>query len=418
MPPSPNLPKMVQLLIVVSVAAAVAVFFGLKTFTGWLAGKSDTESAETQSPKSESSFRPTDSQWQSLKIEAVQLKTFQNRHRTDGKIANDDDATTPVLSPYSGRVTKLFVKAGDEVKQGQPLLEVEATELVQAQSDLISAVSALHTAQAQLNLAQTTEKRQHDLYDSKGAPLKDWQQSQVDLASAEGTFRSAQIALAAVRNRLRILGKNDAEIAAIENAPDALNLSAEAMVFAPINGTVTQRQVGLGQYITSASNGGSSPIFSIGDMTKVWLLANVPEEDTPSMRVGDPVEVHVLAFPDRRFSAKLTYVAASIDPNTHRLTVRAEVENPDGVLKPEMFASFSIIIGDAVDSPAVSEEGVVYEGETARVWIAGKDKTLSLRQIRPGWVQDGMVQILEGVQAGEQVVTSGSLFIDRAAHSD
>jgi membrane fusion protein, heavy metal efflux system len=126
MPPSPNLPKMVQLLIVVSVAAAVAVFFGLKTFTGWLAGKSDTESAETQSPKSESSFRPTDSQWQSLKIEAVQLKTFQNRHRTDGKIANDDDATTPVLSPYSGRVSKLFVKAGDEVKQGQPLLGVEA----------------------------------------------------------------------------------------------------------------------------------------------------------------------------------------------------------------------------------------------------------------------------------------------------
>ncbi|MBV8097842.1 MAG: efflux RND transporter periplasmic adaptor subunit, partial [Verrucomicrobia bacterium] len=271
---------------------------------------------------------------------------------------------------------------------------------------------------AQLNLAQTTEKRQHDLYDSKGAPLKDWQQSQVDLATAQGAFRSAQIALAAVRNRLRILGKSDADIAAIENAPDALNLSPEAMVFAPIGGVVTQRQVGLGQYINSAANGGSSPIFSIGDMTKVWLLANVHEDDAPSIRVGDPVEVHVLAFPGRRFSAKLTYVAASIDPNTHRLPVRAEVENPDGVLKPEMFANFSIIIGNAVDSPAVPEEGVVYEGDTARVWIAGKDKTLSLRQIRPGWVQEGMVQVLEGVQAGEQVVTSGSLFIDRAAHSD
>jgi CheY-like chemotaxis protein len=190
------------------------------------------------------------------------------------------------------------------------------------------------------------------------------------------------------------------------------------MVFAPIDGVVTQRQVGLGQYINSAANGGSSLIFSIGDMTKVWLLANVHEDDAPSMRVGQPVEVHVLAFPGRRFSAKLTYVAASIDPNTHRLPVRAEVENPDGALKPEMFASFSIIIGNSVDSPAVPEEGVVYEGETARVWIVGKDKTLSLRQIRPGWVQDGMVQVLDGVQAGEQVVTSGSLFIDRAAHSD
>ena len=83
-----------------------------------------------------------------------------------------------------------------------------------------------------------------------------------------------------------------------------------------------------------------------------------------------------------------------------------------------MFENFSFIIGISVDSPAVPEEGVVYEGETARVWIAGKDKTLSLRQIRPGWVQDGMVQVLDGVKAGEQVVTSGSLFIDRAAHSD
>jgi cobalt-zinc-cadmium efflux system membrane fusion protein len=415
---SPKLPRALQLLIVAFLAAAIVVAFGLRSLLGLFAEKPSAETAEPLAPSSPNSFRPTDSQWQSLKIETVQLKTFQNQHTTDGKIANDDDATTPVFSPFSGRVTKLFVKAGDQVKQGQPLLAVEATELVQAQNDLINAVSTLHTTQAQLNLAQTTEKRQHDLYDSKGAPLKDWQQSQVDLATAQGSFRSAQIALAAVRNRLRILGKSDADIAAIENAPDALNLSPEAMVFAPIGGVVTQRQVGLGQYINSAANGGSSPIFSIGDMTKVWLLANVHEDDAPSMRVGDPVEVHVLAFSGRRFSAKLTYVAASIDSNTHRLPVRAEVENPDGALKPEMFANFSIIIGNSVDSPAVPEEGVVYEGDTARVWIAGKDNTLSLRQIRPGWVQDGMVQVLEGVQAGEQVVTSGSLFIDRAAHAD
>src|SRR6201987_215290 len=415
---SPKLPRPVQLLIVAVIAGAIVVLFGLQSFIGLFAGKPNADAAEAQPSPSPNSFRPTDSQWQSLKIETVKLKTFQDQHTTDGKIANDDDATTPVFSPYSGRVTKLFVKAGDEVKQGQPLVAVEATELVQAQNDLINAVSTLHTTQAQLNLAQTTEKRQHDLYDSKGAPLKDWQQSQVDLATAQGSFRSAQIALSAVRNRLRILGKSDADIDAIENAPDALTLSPEAMVFAPIGGVVTQRQVGLGQYINSASNGSSTPIFSIGDMTKVWLLANVHEDAAPSMRVGDPVEVHVLAFPGCRFSAKLIYVAAAIDPNTHLLHVRAEGENTDGVIKPEMFANFSIIIGNSVDSPGVPEEGVIYEGDTARVWIAGKDKNLSLRQIRPGWVQDGVVQGLDGVQACEKVVTSGSLFIDRASRSD
>ena len=411
-----SLPRGVQLLIVATIALVAILLFGPSSVTSWLTARPNA--AEAQSAASPNSFRPTDAQWQSLKIVRIELKLFQNQHSTDGKIANDDDTTTPVFSPYSGRVTKLFAKAGDQVKAGAPLLALDATELVQAQNDLITAASAFNTAQAQVNLAQTTEKRQHDLYDSKGAPLKDWQQSQVDLSSARGTFRSAQIALAAVRNRLRILGKSDADIAAIENAPDALSLSPEAIVYAPIDGTVIQRNVGLGQYINSGANGGSSPIFSIGDMTKVWLLANVHEEDAPSMRLGELVEVHVLAFPGRKFDAKLTYVAASIDPSTHRLPVRAEVENPDRTLKPEMFANFSIIVGNALTAPAVPEEGVIYEGDKARVWIAGKDKTLALREIRPGWIQDGMVEALSGLQAGEQVVTSGSLFIDRAAQGD
>src|SRR5271167_388821 len=120
------------------------------------------------------------------------------------------------------------------VKQGAPLLAVAASEFVQGQNALIRAVATLTTARAQINLARTNEKRQHDLYDSKGGALKDWQQSQADLATAEGGFRSGEIALAAVRNRLRILGKSDAEITAIENAPDRLNMNPEAIVYAPI----------------------------------------------------------------------------------------------------------------------------------------------------------------------------------------
>lgn len=159
-------------------------------------------------------------------------------------------------------------------------------------------------------------------------------------------------------------------------------MNPEAIVYAPIGGTVTQRQVGLGEYINSAASGASNPVFSIGDMSKVWLLANVHEADAPAMQLGQAVEVHVLAFPGRVFKAKPTYVAAAIDPNTHRLPVRAEVENPDGALKPEMFANFSIITGNAVTAPAVPEEAVIYEGQTARVWVAGKDKSLGLREIR------------------------------------
>lgn len=363
-------------------------------------------------------FRPTAQQWAGLKIAPIATMSFRDAHVTDGLIAIDDDLTTPVFSPYSGRVTKLFAKAGDDVAQGAPLFAVQATEFVQAQNDLIATSATLRTARAQLNLAQTNEKRQHELYLGQGAALKDWQQSQVDLANAQGGLASAQIALAAVRNRLRILGRSPAEIEAIETAPDTLKLDPDAVVAAPIGGTITMRQVGLGQNIISAATGSSNPVFQIGDLSKVWLVANAREVDAPLLHLGDPVEVRVLAYPGRVFKAKLTYIGVSIDPNTHRLPVRAEVENPGRALKPQMFASFTIITGADSVGPAVPDDAVVYEGDVARVWVARSDKTLELREIRPGRSADSMVQALAGLRPGESVVTSGSVFIDRAAKGD
>jgi membrane fusion protein, heavy metal efflux system len=373
---------------------------------------------EAVAPVEHGTFRPTEQQWKNLQIASIQDGVFRDAHQTDGTIAIDDDLTTFVYSPYSGHVTRLFAKAGDNVSQLAPLLTVAATEFVQAQNDLISAASTLRTARAQLNLAQTSEKRQHELYLAQGAALKDWQQSQVDLANAQGGLATAQIAVAAVRNRLRILGKNQSEIESLEAAPDTMNFDPEAVVTAPVGGTVIVRQVGLGQNIVSVATGGSTAVFQIGDFSKVWLVANAREVDAPLMHVGDSVEVRVLAFPGRVFKAKLTFVGASIDPNTHRLPVRAEVENPDGALKPQMFASFTIITGADTVGPAVPENAIVYEGDTARVWVARSDKLLQLRLINPGRAADGMVQVLAGVRAGESVVTSGSVFIDRALTRD
>jgi len=126
----------------------------------------------------------------------------------------------------------------------------------------------------------------------------------------------------------------------------------------------------------------------------------------------------VLAYPDRVFKGKVSYVAPSIDPNTHRLPVRADVENPDGALKPGMFANFSIITGEASSAPAVPQGAIVYEGEQARVWVARERDTLALREIRVGRISDGMVEVLAGLSPEEKVVTSGTVFIDRAARTD
>ena len=248
---------------------------------------------------------------------------------------------------------------------------------------MITALANLQSGRSQLGLAQTNEKRAHELYLAKGGALKDWQQAQTNLITAENTVRADEIALAAVRHRLRILGKSDQEIASLEAQP-MQKLNAATIVTAPIAGTITQRQVGIGQYVNSLANGATTPVYTIGDLSTVWLIANVREVDTPWMDVGHPVEVRVLALPGRIFKAEISWVAPSIDPNTHRLPIRADVENHDGALKPGMFADFSIITGEPSTAPAVPQVAVVYEGDHVRVWVAGAGDTLALREIRTG----------------------------------
>jgi cobalt-zinc-cadmium efflux system membrane fusion protein len=122
----------------------------------------------------------------------------------------------------------------------------------------------------------------------------------------------------------------------------------------------------------------------------------------------------VLAYPKRVFKARLTYVAAVVDPVTHRIAVRAEIDNHDGALKPEMFANFRIVTSDATQSAAVPEAAVVYEGETAHVWVLD-DKLLAYRAVHTGRTENGLVEVLDGLKPGEKIVTKGGIFIDQAA---
>jgi cobalt-zinc-cadmium efflux system membrane fusion protein len=358
-------------------------------------------------------FRPSETQWASLRLAPVRQVSFRDERATDGKIAINEDTTTPVFSPYSGRVSRLIAKPGDHVERGAPLFAIEASEFVQGQNDLVTAVAGVDKAKSRLALAQQVEKRQKELLAIRGGALKDLEQAQSDMVGAQGDMRAAEIALAAARNRLRILGRSDEEIAKLEKVD---RIGAETIVAAPIGGTVIQRKVGLGQYITV---GATDPIFTVGDLTTVWLVANVRESDAPKMKVGAAVEVSVLAYPGRVFNARLAYVAPALDPNTRRLPVRAEIDNPGRELLPEMFASFRIVSGESRLMPAVPQEAVVYEGAQARVWVARpNEKSVVTRPIDVGATTNGLVEVRKGLSVGDTVVASGTLFIDRAATRD
>jgi len=339
-------------------------------------------------------FRATPQQLKTFTIEAARTHAFTSEELTEGKIGVNAQRATPVVSPYSGRVVHIDAVLGDEVKAGAPLATIAATEFVQAQNDLKLAAS-------QLKLARIGEIRKHALYEAKGGSLQDWQQAQADLAAAE-------TGLNAVSNRLRVFGKSDQEIARLEGAE---TIDANAVLRAPLSGVVVDRQIGPGQYLQA----GGPPVFTIADLSSVWLLANVRESDAGLVKPGQSLEVSVQAYPSRIFQARITYVAAVIDPTTHRLPVRAELSNRDGALKPEMFAAFRILTSSATDATAIPDPAVVYEGDAAHVWVVGSDGLISYRAVHTGRRSEGLIEILDGLKAGESVVTRGALFIDQAA---
>jgi len=354
-------------------------------------------------------YTPTPAEWASLAIEPVREQVFRAETVTEGKVAVDEDRSTPVFSPYAGRVMKLLVRPGDNVKQGQALFVIEAADTVGAQNDFIAAMTGLNKARSALDLAQIQDRRAKDLFEGKAVPLKDYQQTQANLIQAQNDVRSAQTALEATRNKLRILGLTDEAISAFQEKG---RIDPNTTIFSPITGTVVQRKVGPGQYVNS---GASDPVFVIGDLSTVWLTAFVREADASKVSVGQEIAVNVLALPDRPLTARINYVSAAIDPATRRLLVRATIDNKDGLLRPEMFANVTIYSGSDHLAVGVPKQALIYEGDQVRIWVAHEDKSIELRQVKTGRINGDLVEIHGNLKPGEQIVAKGSLFIDRAA---
>jgi cobalt-zinc-cadmium efflux system membrane fusion protein len=359
-------------------------------------------------------YYPASKQWASLTIEPVTEQVFRSEHLTEGKIAVDEDRATLVYSPYAGRVIKLLAKPGDMVVAGQPLFVVEAPDMVQAQNDFISAVAALNKARSALELAKIIENQNKSLNTTHAVPLRDLQQSQAATLAAQNDVRAAETGLEVVRNRLRILGKTDDEITRFSETGA---ISPQTTIYSPLAGTVVQRKVGPGQYVNTTSNSAaaSDATYIIGDLSTVWLVAYVRESEAPNVRIGEALHFTVLAYPNRVFPANIAYVATSFDAGTRRLLVRATIDNSRGLLKPEMFASVTILTGEGDNSPAVPRDAIIYDGKVAHVWVARDDHAVEPRTIKTGLSNGPIIQVLDGLSLGEKVVTKGSLFIDRAA---
>jgi cobalt-zinc-cadmium efflux system membrane fusion protein len=398
-PPSRLPPRRQWVILGVILVIALALFL-IVPVLGRLFAPKPAPAAAAPPP---GTFQATKEQWATLSFTTIQTQNFAPAADTEGNIAVDDTRTTAVFSPFTGRVTRVFAKVGDHVKAGAPLFALDAGEVVQAQSDLL-------TAAAQVRQTQAALARQQALLKDSGAATKDVQQAETD-------FITANAALEAARNRLKVLGYTPARVKAAETGATAHGITAETVVVSPLTGIVTQRTVGVGQNLASLANngGGGAPLFQVSDLSVVWLVGQLREADAPAAKVGQPVEVRVTALPGRVFHAKLNFVSPTVDTASRRVTVRAEIANPGGELLPQMYADFDLVTGAAHPALGVPADAVIYDGDTARVWVAKADRLLELRQIKTGLTHDGIVEVKAGLSPGDRVVTSGALFIDRAS---
>lgn len=362
--------------------------------------------AAADPPKGADFVRVVADQMHQLEVVKVKPYTFLDQRLAIGQIAFNEDASTIVLTPFSGRVTRLIARIGDQIRRGDSLLEIDSPEQVPPQNEFIAAQTAKNKARSQLNLAQIVEKRVRGLYEGKAAPFKELQQAEAQLAAAESDMRSTDIALEAVRIRLRILGRTDAEISELEQRG---TISRVTRITAPIDGTIISRKVGPGQYVKADSG---EALYVIADLSTMWLKAQIFEQDIAFVRVGQEIEAKVAAAPNRIFKARIANISSASDLNTRRVMVRSEIGNPDGVLKSEMFASFRIGTEETSATPAVPTEAVIREGDVATVWVETEPMLLKRRVVDIGVQQNGLTQIRSGLAVGELVVARGAIFVD------
>ena len=337
----------------------------------------------------------SDLQLTSVKVEPVAERDFPVEKEAVGSIDFDQDMTVQVFTPYQGRIIGLFASLGDDVKKGQTLFTIASPDLLQAESTLIAAAGVLELTTR--SLARLTE-----LHKSLAVSQRDVDQATSDHQTAEGNRRAA-------RDSVRLFGKTEADI---DRIIDNRMADPTLVVPSPITGKVTARNAAPGLYVQP----GNAPApFTVADTDLMWMLAQVPEADSPAFRVGQPLQVTLNAFPSQVFEGTIKTIGPSVDPNTRRVFVRSEIKDPQHSLRSGMFANFVIRVGPPVRSPGIPSDGVVREGDgTMTIWVTADRRRFTRRAVKIGGLNEGYRQILEGAQVGELVATEGALFLSNA----
>jgi cobalt-zinc-cadmium efflux system membrane fusion protein len=329
------------------------------------------------------------SQLNAIKIEPVGSYMFPVEKEAVGSIDFDGDLSVQVFPPYQGAIINMMVELGAEVHKDQPLYTITSPDLIQAESNLIGAAATFDLTSKELARVKSLS----------GIAVREIEQATSDQQTADGALKAA-------RDAVRVFGKTDAEI---DQMVAVRKIDPALVVRSPIPGKITSKNAQPGYFVQP----GNPPApYSVADVALKWMLANVSESEIRFFHLSQPVQVKVLAYPDRVFKGKVSKLYETVDPNTHRVTIRSEISDPNDALRPGMLANFVIRVQGPAQAIAIPGNGVVREGDgTMTAWVTTDRHHFEQRIIKIGLRRDDRVQILDGLRLGELVVADGAVFL-------
>ncbi len=345
-----------------------------------------------------------------IEMEIVTPQSIAGTIVATGKILVPEDRMANIGPVHEGRLVRLYAGQGSIVRKGQKLADLESADIDQAEADYLKALAdsenARRTSLADVKFAQATYDRSKALYEKSITAGKNVEAAEHDLemakASAASVVAQTKAALTSARRHLLILGLKDSDIDALASKS---SLAAVFSLTSPISGIVIERNGTIGATVASDAN-----VFKIIDVSRVWIDANVFEKDLERVRRGQEVKVSVPAFPGVTFSGRVILVSSVVDPETRTVKVRTEVPNPDGRLKPDMFANVQIITDLHRTAISIPQSAVLDDGGKSVVFVSEGSGYVK-RGVNLGIQGNGRVEIIEGLQAGDKVVVKGNYLL-------
>ncbi|MEW6544633.1 MAG: HAD-IC family P-type ATPase [Nitrospirota bacterium] len=326
-------------------------------------------------------------------VQPIRRGEFRQHRDFPATVQPNQNELAEVTTLVRGRVVEVYVDFGQDVKKGTELARLDSSELGLAEADYLKDLAKLHEA-------ERAYERARDLLHDKAISLAEFQRKEAEALGARSEARES-------RNRLGVLGVNEEEIARLEKEQ---TIRSTVSIKAPFAGRIIKRNVARGEVMETTDE-----LFTLADLSDVWVIANVPEKDVRFIKSSHVVDVRLAAYPNEVFHGKITYVGDVLDPATRTMKLRVTVPNPDGRLKPEMFATVRVYGEPERQALAVPLSAVLRDAGAPMVFVLAGPGQFEARAVKLGEESAELVKVLDGLREGEQVVTAGAFALKSEA---